>query len=82
MEGITNRQIDKKCTDQWILSKERHKNMDRSTQKYEKTDRHKNMKRQTDRHNNMDSYRGRQKHEQKDSKTKDLDSCTKRQKTI
>ena len=48
MEGITNRQIDKKCTDQWILSKERHKNMDRLTQKYEKTDRHKNMKRQTD----------------------------------
>ena len=35
IEFITNRQIDKKFTDQWIISKERqtHKNMDRQTQK-------------------------------------------------
>ena len=39
IEFITNRQIDKKFTDQWIISKERqtHKNMDRQTQKYGQT---------------------------------------------
>ena len=39
IEFITNRQIDKKITDQWIISKERqtHKNMDRQTQKYGQT---------------------------------------------